>query len=294
MKSAFVVVLYYVITANSLFLVQQQQQRHHLRKPLRMSTSEEAFPLSGVIACVTGATRGIGKGIALGLAEQGATIYVTGRSLNSDSCTEQVLGGTLADLVVEIEALGGKCVPVQCDHREDVQVENLFKQISVEHGKLDILVNNAFQVPSLPDGAKDKDLLFRDFWEQPGWFWDSFMTVGLRSHYVASCYAVPMLKAAVADASKVNRKPMIIHISSFGGVSYSFNVAYGVGKAGVDRMAKDMQVLIHFLSYTIPHYTPTMYTLYLTMPHYFTLYHTIPHHITSYHTIPHYTTIHTN
>eukprot|EP00607_Mallomonas_marina_P008743 CAMPEP_0182417230 /NCGR_PEP_ID=MMETSP1167-20130531/1662_1 /TAXON_ID=2988 /ORGANISM="Mallomonas Sp, Strain CCMP3275" /LENGTH=215 /DNA_ID=CAMNT_0024590639 /DNA_START=671 /DNA_END=1318 /DNA_ORIENTATION=+ len=64
------------------------------------------------------------------------------------------------------------------------------------------------------------------------------MNIGLRSHYIASCYAFPLLKHT--KEFNPTASPLIVHISSFGGVSYSFNVAYGVGKAGVDRMARDM------------------------------------------------------
>ena len=101
------------------------------------------------------------------------------------------------------------------DHRNDSEVCDLFKKIESDHGKLDILVNNAFQVPIRPDEKSDPDLLFRNFWEQPGWFWDSFIDVGLRSHYIASCYAVPVMNKRT---SLNGRMPLIVHISSFGGI----------------------------------------------------------------------------
>ena len=101
-------------------------------------------------------------------------------------------------------------------------------------------MNNAFQAPQPHNGVFDPDLLFRDFWEQPPWFWDSLHRVGLRSHYVASHFAFGLMRATrQADSSCT---PLIVHISSFGGVSYSFNVAYGAGKAGVDKLARDMAV----------------------------------------------------
>lgn len=206
--------------------------------------------LSGKVACVTGASRGIGKGIALGLAEQGATIYITGRSINSGSITNKNLGGSLDILCEEIKALGGEAIPVKVDHSKDEEVEDLFHLIEKNHGKLDILVNNAFQVPKPPDGSTDEDLLFKNFWEQPGWFWDSLINVGLRSHYIASCWAFPLMQKtalysfSTGETEQINKnpKPLIVHVSSFGGVSYSFNVAYGVGKAGVDRLARDMNI----------------------------------------------------
>jgi dehydrogenase/reductase SDR family member 1 len=197
--------------------------------------------LRGRVALVTGASRGIGKGIALALAERGATIYVTGRSTNGRS-TDDKVGGTLDEVVCAIERLGGRGTALKCDHTRDDQVKAVFDRIDEECGKLDILVNNAFQVPVRPDGKEDPDLLFKNFWEQPGWFWDTLIDVGLRSHYVSSVYAVPLLKKAAVQSDQDGRtlSPLIVHISSFGGVSYSFNVAYGVGKAGVDKMARDM------------------------------------------------------
>jgi len=202
-----------------------------------------AKSLADCVACVTGATRGIGRGIALGLAEQGATVYVTGRSINPDVLTEKNLGGTLLDLVDEMNSLGGRGIAVKVDHKQDQEVKNLFEQIERDSGKLNILVNNAFQVPSVNEDGEDIDsyeYLFRDFWEQPGWFWDQVIDVGLRSHYVASCYATPLLIKTKKMEQK--RAPLIVQISSFGGITYSFNVAYGVGKAGVDRLTRDMQV----------------------------------------------------
>ena len=200
-------------------------------------------PLYGTVACVTGASRGIGKGIALGLAEMGATIYVSGRSKTSAECTDPSLGGDLDAVVEEITLLGGKGIAVKCNHRDEGEVKALFDRIDAEHGRLDLLVNNAFQVPERPDGVEDKDLLFRNFWEQPGWYWDSITNVGVKSHYISSVYAAPIMMKAV-EKSKINKEnrksPLIVMISSFGGISYSFNVAYGVGKAAVDRMAADM------------------------------------------------------
>jgi dehydrogenase/reductase SDR family protein 1 len=140
-------------------------------------------------------------------------------------------------LVEEINKLGGVGYAVQCDHKNDGEVANVFSQIMSKEGRLDLLVNNAFTAPKPKDGIDDPELLYKDFWEQDGSVWDSFNNVGLRSHYVASVAAVPLMKAVTSSSDP---RPLIVHVSSFGGVSYTFNVAYGVGKAGVDRMAKDM------------------------------------------------------
>jgi len=177
---------------------------------------------------VTGASRGIGRGIALGLGEARWKVYVTGRSLDKAKCTEPEVGGNLADLKEQIESKGGTCIPVSVDHQDDAAVASLFEQVAAENdGALDLLVNNAFSgVTGLSCDP------FGKFWEQGEEMWDACAGVGLRSHYVASCKAVPLLR-------KSQGTPLIVNVSSFGGLSYTFNVAYGVAKAGVDRLSKD-------------------------------------------------------
>lgn len=111
-------------------------------------------------------------------------------------------------------------------------------------GRLDVLVNNAFQIAALDS------MTGKPFWEQGVAVWDPLMQVGLRSHYVASCAAAPLLIETAAAATAASTKqqqqpgaaPAVINVGSFGGVSYVFNVAYGVGKAGVDRLSKDMAI----------------------------------------------------
>ncbi len=177
------------------------------------------------IAVVTGATRGVGKGIAIGLGEAGATVYVTGRTLSDQP---HPLGGSITETAEAVTRAGGRGIPVRCDHGVDAEVEALFARIRAERGHLDILVNNAFAVPTgKVHGAP--------FWELPLSVWDEMHRVGLRSHYVASVYAAPLLFAAPGGAPK-----LIANVSSFGARVYALNVAYGVGKAGVDRLSADM------------------------------------------------------
>ncbi len=175
--------------------------------------------LAGQIAIVTGASRGVGKGIARGLGEAGATVYVTGRSI-----TPGALPGTITETAAEITALGGKGIALACDHADDAAVGATIKRVLDDHGRIDILVNNVFAVP---DGK-----VVGAFWELPLDQWDTMHRVGLRSHYVASWYAAP---------SMISRKRgLVVNVSSFGAKVPFVNVAYGVGKAGVDRMSRDM------------------------------------------------------
>lgn len=178
-------------------------------------------PLAGKVALVTGASRGVGKGIALGLGEAGATVYVTARSAASPA----PLPGTAEETAMLVSALGGVGVAVTCDHRNDDEVAAVFERIDREQGRIDVLVNNVFAIPDGP-------LFNTPFWEQPIGFWDTMHAVGLRSHYVASVFA--------AKRMTPRRDGLIVNVSSFGGKRYAVNVAYGVGKAGVDRLARDM------------------------------------------------------
>lgn len=145
--------------------------------------------LQGRVALVTGASRGGGKGIALVLGEQGATVYVTGRSVRGRPTT---LGrpGTIDDTADEVTARGGAGVAVRCDHTDDAQVDALFRRIRDQHGRLDVLVNNAWSGYEI---SPDSSLAF---WDIEWRHWDLMFTGGLRAAAYASCLAAPMMVAA--------------------------------------------------------------------------------------------------
>lgn len=185
--------------------------------------------LEGKVALVTGATRGIGKGIAISLGEAGAIVYITGRSLDK-SLASNGISGSLEETRAAVEEVGGVCIPVQVDHSNDEQVRSLFDRIQDEQqGQLDLLVNNVFSGVQALSDAQGKP-----FWDFEPSLWDSCNNVGLRSHYVSSVFAARMM-------SKRN-SGLICTISSWGGLSYIFGAAYGAGKSGCDRLAADMAV----------------------------------------------------
>ncbi len=180
------------------------------------------------IALVTGASRGVGAGIARGLGELGYTVYVTGRSATVSGAKGwdgTPLPGTLAETAASVTAAGGKGIAVPCDHADDAQVAAVFAQIAAEQGRLDMLVNNAaFMHHQLIES--------RPFWEKEleavG-----ILDVGLRSSYVASWHAARMM---VPQGSG-----LIAFTSSFGASCYMHGPAYGAQKAGVDKLAHDME-----------------------------------------------------
>ncbi len=177
--------------------------------------------LTGRVAIVTGASRGIGKGCALELAAAGATVYLTGRSRREG---DHPLPGTVTATADEIERLGGEAVAVALDHRDDAAVEALFAQVVAEQGRLDVLVNNAFIVC-------DELTSRRPFWQVPLSNWDDMIDVGTRSAYVASVFAAQIMTTA--------GRGLIANISSSGAQEYAWHVAYGVGKCALDRITRD-------------------------------------------------------
>jgi len=214
-----------------------------------LTSAPELEPsLKGHIAIVTGASRGIGKGIAIGLGEQGATVYITGRG--GDSTGRGLNGkkgaGSLEATCDDVRAAGGVCMAVPCDSGDDAAVEALFKRVEKEQGRLDILVNNAFSAVSWLPGTMGKP-----FWEKGTEAWDKVNHVGLRSHYIASVHAARLMskntpRKAGADANPTKgKRGIIINVSSFGGMNYIFDVAYGIGKAAMDRMANDMAIELY-------------------------------------------------
>ncbi|AXK89032.1 NAD(P)-dependent dehydrogenase, short-chain alcohol dehydrogenase family [Nocardia farcinica] len=172
------------------------------------------------VAVVTGASRGIGKGIALELGAAGATVYLTGRST-----TPGKLPGTVHETAARIDDLGGTGVPVVCDHRDDDAVARLFDRVRAEHARLDVLVNNVYNSPAAARW------LGKPFWQVPPHAWDETFDVGVRSHYAAAVFAAPLL---------IESGGLLVNISSPGARRYMHNAVYGVAKAALDRLTADL------------------------------------------------------
>ena len=163
------------------------------------------------VALVTGGSRGVGRGTALGLVEAGATVYVTGR--------------TIEDAPLE------GCISVSCDHTNDPEVETVFARIDQEQGRLDVLVNNVWG--GYENMVENGEFTWGvPFWRQPLWRWDAMFAAGVRAHYQASCCA--------ARRMVPRRRGLIVNISFWSAQKYIGNVAYGVAKAATDKLTADM------------------------------------------------------
>ncbi|WP_297492171.1 SDR family NAD(P)-dependent oxidoreductase [Acidocella sp.] len=179
--------------------------------------------LSGRVVLVTGASRGIGKGIACALGEQGATVYVTGRTVNAG---EHALPGTVGETAALVDARGGKGIAVAVDHGDDAQVAALFARIKAEQGRLDLLVNNAIALPHEMTQPGS-------FWEKPLSNWEIF-DIGVRAGFVAAWHAAKIMVP--------QKSGLIIGLSGYVGVNYTYSTIFGTAKTAVDRMARDMAI----------------------------------------------------
>ncbi len=164
-------------------------------------------------ALVTGASRGVGRGVAIGLAAGGYQVFATGRTVDS------------ADLPDRI-------VRIRCDHRRDDETATVFASIAEQAGgHLDVLVNSAWggYEAMVEDG---QFTWTRPFWEQPAHRWTSMMDAGVRAAFVACSHAARMMIP--------KHTGLIVNISFWAARKYLGNVIYGVSKAATDKMTADM------------------------------------------------------
>ena len=142
-------------------------------------------PLDGKVALVAGATRGVGRGTAVALGEAGATVYCTGRSTR-ERRSEYDRPETIEETAALVSAAGGAGIAVAVDHLEPGEVELLAQRIDVEHGRLDVLVNDIW----------GGERLFE--WDTPVWEHDlekglRMLRLAIDTHMITSHFALPLL-----------------------------------------------------------------------------------------------------
>ncbi|HKB13060.1 MAG TPA: SDR family NAD(P)-dependent oxidoreductase [Vicinamibacterales bacterium] len=168
--------------------------------------------LAGQIALVTGASRGVGRGIAAALRDAGATVYATGRSIASANLDPSI-------------------VRLRCDHTDDAAVRSVFEHIAADHERLHLLVNNAWGGYEQMVDASGRFTWMLPFWEQPAPRWDLMMNAGVRAAYVASQHAARMMVP--------ERRGLIVNISFWAAQKHLGNVVYGIAKAATDKLTFD-------------------------------------------------------
>jgi NAD(P)-dependent dehydrogenase (short-subunit alcohol dehydrogenase family) len=191
-----------------------------------------ARTLSGKVGLVTGSSRGIGKGIALELGAAGATVYVTGRSIDTTTSSS-----------VEVTELGGRGIPAQCDHTDDAQVEALFDRVRSEQGRLDILVNNAADVNKIvrwnSQRLGDAPTPVVPFWQQTPEAWTDVVEGGARITFVSSLFASRiMVEQGSGFIANVSARGAVVG----GPETYLFSVVHGMSKAATDKLTADVAI----------------------------------------------------
>lgn len=191
--------------------------------------------LHNMIALVTGASRGVGKGIAISLAKDGATVYITGRTEHQED-GKTGLPGTIYETEAQIVSNGGKCKAIRCDHTKDQEVINVFNQIFLEHDRLDILVNSVWGgYEYFSDGTEFWNE--EGFWSSPISRWDDMFSSGVRAAYVAS---------SLAAKKMIEKKSGIIfNLSYWASQRNDRGVAYCTSKAATDKMTDAMAYELH-------------------------------------------------
>jgi NAD(P)-dependent dehydrogenase (short-subunit alcohol dehydrogenase family) len=184
-----------------------------------MILQETAVP----VALVTGASRGVGRGIAVSLGAAGWTVWVTARSNRASGSTSH-LPGTVEDTAEAVDAAGGAGVAWACDHSDSESIARLARAIEERHPALDLLVNNSWAgYERLNAGGWEE--WNAPFFEQPLELFDSMMVSGVRSHYLTTAQCARLLMAAGSS--------LVVTISFDG----SGPVAYRIAKAADDQLA---------------------------------------------------------
>lgn len=180
------------------------------------------------VAWVTGASRGVGRGVAVALGQAGWVVYVTARSSGTERTGH--LPGTVEQTADAVTAAGGHGVAVRCDHRDDAAVRAVADRIAAEHGRLDLLVNNAWAgYERLNAGAWEE--WNAPLWQQPLELFDAMFGGGVRTHYVATAVCARLL-IATPDSLVVTVSMTVPEAEQ-----HAFGAAYAMAKAADDRLA---------------------------------------------------------
>ncbi|MFL5414183.1 MAG: SDR family oxidoreductase [Myxococcales bacterium] len=175
--------------------------------------------LQGKIAVVAGATRGAGRAIAVSLAESGATVYCTGRSVRGNTT------GRPETIDETAEMCEGRGIAVRCDHADENQVEALFTRVRAEAGRLDILVNDTWGGDGFMEWGKP-------FWELSLENVRAMLRSSVWAHVVTARLGVPLMIP--------QKSGLVVEVTDGDFLGYRGNFAYDLAKMGPIRLAHDM------------------------------------------------------
>jgi citronellol/citronellal dehydrogenase len=179
--------------------------------------------LAGKRIFITGGSRGIGLAIALRAARDGASVAIAAKTADPNP----KLPGTIFTAAAEIEAAGGVALPIQCDIRDEAQIESAITLTAETFGGIDILINNASAInltKTEATPAKRFDLMF---------------DVNVRGTFLTSQAAIPYLR----DSAKAGRNPQILTLSpplSMKSKWFKNHVAYTMAKYGMSMCVLGM------------------------------------------------------
>jgi NAD(P)-dependent dehydrogenase (short-subunit alcohol dehydrogenase family) len=154
-------------------------------------------------------------------------VYVTGRSVRG-APTVPEYPGSIEDAAGQVSARGGRGIPVRCDHTDEQSVIELFERVRSGHGRLDLLVCNAWA--GYMPYPEHNDWFRQPFWEQSMERWDGMFTGGLRAHLMTARYGLPLMLSA--------SRGLVIFTTFTMGRKYLGNVFYDVAKNGICRAAE--------------------------------------------------------